>query len=121
MKKIAMIAAAAIMLLATGCYYDVEEELYPTVECSTDNMSYANDIAPIISQNCYVCHAQALNLGNVTLEGYEAIKVYVDNGKIEGSINHRSGFSAMPQNLPKLLDCEIAKIEQWITDGAPNN
>jgi len=27
----------------------------------------------------------------------------------------------MPQNGNKLSDCNITKIEKWITAGAPNN
>lgn len=120
MKKTLLFCA--LLLLALGsCYYDVEEELYPTSNCQTANMSYANNILPIIRDNCYVCHSAALNTGNVTLEGYENLKGYADSGKLVGAVKHESGFSPMPQGQPKLIDCNVAKIEQWVNDGAPNN
>ena len=110
-------------MFLTSCYYDVEEVLYPPTNCQTSNMSLQNNIQPILDRNCYICHStvQGIYNGNVILEGYDNLKVYVDNGKLLGSIKHASGFKQMPQNAPKLGDCDIAKTEQWILDGALNN
>ena len=109
------------MIFLGSCYYDNEEDLYPPTECISDNMSYQSDVVPIISNNCYVCHSAISNTGDVTLEGYDEIKKYVDSGQLMGAINHNAGFSPMPQDAPKLNDCSISKIESWIADGAPNN
>jgi hypothetical protein len=84
-------------------------------------MSYATDIAPILQTNCYVCHSEAANNGNVTLEGHANVINYVNSGQLMGAIKHQSGFSAMPQNSTPLGSCEISKIEQWIVQGAQNN
>lgn len=111
----------AIVILISGCYYDVEEELYPTIECQTDEMSYSGDILPIIETDCYVCHSAAANFGNITLEGYSEIKKHVDNGGLLGAVKHDGGFSPMPKNQAMLLECEIEKIEAWIQNGALNN
>ena len=110
-----------LMLVFSGCYYDIEEELYPTLECQTMNISYADDILPIISTNCYGCHNTAANFGNVTLEGYDVFINYIDDQTIIGVIKHKPGFSPMPKNEAKLLDCEIEKIEAWIQNGALDN
>ncbi len=105
----------------SGCYYDNEEELYPENTCITDAMSYSGNVLPILEDNCYSCHDQAGNQGGVTLEGYSNLKVYVDNGKLIGVINHASGFPAMPQGSPQLGQCQIDKIEAWVDQGALNN
>lgn len=110
-----------LSLAATGCYYDVEEEIYPSTECDTTDISYSMDVLPIIENNCYVCHDQATNLGNVTLEGHAHLKTMADNGKLLGVIKHQAGFPQMPQNAPQLIECDIAKIEQWVNDGALDN
>lgn len=107
--------------LFSGCYYDVEEELYPFSTCHTSNMSLQNNIVPILQRNCYVCHSAAANTSNITLEGYAELIKYVNSGQLLGAIKRESGFSPMPQNASKLIACDIAKIEQWIIDGAPNN
>ena len=111
------------MVMFTSCYYDVLEERYPATECVTDNLSLQANIVPILERNCYVCHSttDGPNNGNVILEGYTELFKYADSGQLSGAINHRSGFAEMPKEKPKLSDCDIAKIDQWIADGAPDN
>lgn len=109
------------LVLPVGCYYDNEEDLYPPQECITTNMSYQANIVPILERNCYVCHAVGVANGGVVLEGHANLVFWINNNRLLGAIRHESGFSAMPQNAAKLLDCDIAKIEQWIADGTPNN
>jgi mono/diheme cytochrome c family protein len=84
-------------------------------------MSYQNDILPILQENCYQCHDAQNNFGNVTLEGYNSLLVYVNSGQLIGVINHDSGYSPMPKNASMLLECQIEKIESWITAGSMNN
>jgi hypothetical protein len=110
-----------VILLSSSCYYDSEEDLYPMVGCDIQDMSYSLDIIPIIEANCYVCHDSKNNFGNVTMDSYSDIKVHVDSGRLLGAIKHMSGFAFMPQNAPMLIECNIEKIESWISDGAPNN
>jgi hypothetical protein len=122
MKEHRIIKALVIgMAFLTSCYYDVEENLYPVNDCSTQNMSYQANIAPILERNCYACHSAAANTANVTLEGHSELIKHVNNGRLLGAINHQPGFKPMPQGAPKLKDCDIAQIEQWVADGAPNN
>jgi len=120
-RQITKYSLAVLAIVFTSCYYDVAEVLYPPTNCVTDNMSYATDIAPILQINCYVCHNEAANNGNVTLEGHANVINYVNSGQLMGAIKHQSGFSAMPQNSTPLGSCEISKIEQWIVQGAQNN
>ncbi len=121
MKLRSFLLMLSLAWLATACYYDVEEELYPTLECLTDNINYSEEVLSIISTNCYSCHNAASNFGNITLEGYAALKARVDSGQLLKVIRHESGVSPMPQNQPQLVACDIAKIEAWVAAGAPNN
>ena len=116
-----LILLFTVPILFTSCYYDSEEDLYPMLGCDTTNVTYSATVLPILQQNCYVCHSAAANNGNITLEGYTNLKRFVDNGQFLGAIKHLPGFSAMPQNAPKLLECNIEKIEVWVNDGAPDN
>lgn len=110
-----------IVLIFSGCYYDVEEEIYPSVDCVTTDMSYAADIVPILETDCYTCHSSSANFGNVTLEGHDELLKYVDDGSFLGAVQHDGGFSPMPKGKAKLLECEIEKISAWIDDGALDN
>lgn len=120
-----VVALSLPLLLATfnqGCYYDVAEELYPVAgDCDTSNVTYAGTIVPILESNCYICHGAGISLGSVTLEGYDNLVTYVNNGQFSGAINHEPGFVPMPQNAEQLSDCNLAMIDKWISDGAPNN
>lgn len=110
------------LIFMNGCYYDNEEELYPSAgPCVTDNLSFKTDIFPIINNNCVGCHNAAALQGGITMQTYEQIIPYVENGSLLGSIKHESGFSPMPKNVAKMSSCQISKIQQWITDGAPDN
>lgn len=109
------------MVFMTSCYYDVEENLYPANDCATLNMSYQTNIAPILQRNCYACHSAAANTANITLEGHGELIKHVNSGRLLGAIRHEAGFTPMPQGASQLPDCDIAKIEQWVADGAPNN
>ncbi|NND31057.1 MAG: hypothetical protein HKN76_00610 [Saprospiraceae bacterium] len=117
-----VVAFLLILVSTQACYYDVEEDFsMGGNECMTDGITYSGDIVSILSNRCYKCHAANLNLGDITLEGYNKLKIYVDNGRLLGAIRRENGFSPMPQNEAMLPDCDILKIETWISNGAPNN
>ena len=107
-----------------GCYYDVEEELYPKSNagstCDTSNATYTK-VLTILQNNCYSCHKASSSLGNVNIEGYANVKSYADNGKLLGVITWASGFSPMPKGGNKLNDCDIKNIQAWINNGSLNN
>jgi hypothetical protein len=119
MKKSNYIFILATAVLFTGCYYDVEEELYPST-CDTSSVTFAS-VNTILQANCLSCHNSSLSSGNVNLDGHTQVKTYADNGKLMGTITHSSGFVPMPQGGNKLSDCEIATIQKWILNGTPNN
>lgn len=121
MKRIIFVSVVAFSLGISGCYYDVEEEIYPEIECDTQGVTFSGTVQPILSENCLVCHSAAVNTAGITLEGYNNLKTHVDNGRFLGAIRHQPGFSPMPQGAPQLQECDILKIEEWITNGAPNN
>lgn len=111
----------------SGCYNDNEEELYPaSANCETDNMSYANDVWPVINASCAGCHGGAAPAGDIPLENYNDVAASAaigegNYGSLYGSINHSSGNSPMPKGSDKLSDCTVAKIKAWIDQGAQDN
>lgn len=123
MKRCIALVFIISAVLINGCYYDVEEELYPQqgLACDTAAITYTQTIQPIIAEKCLTCHSQALQLGNIVLEGHMALADVAATGALLGAIKHESGFSAMPQGEAKLDDCTILKIEKWVNDGTPNN
>lgn len=107
-----------------GCYNDTEEQLYGVAVCNLENVTYSAKVAPILSGNCYACHGQSnapANGAGIVLEGYDKIKVAVQNGLLVECIIHGANASPMPKNAPKLSDCKINTIRKWIEEGALNN
>ena len=116
-----LMALVPALLVLGGCYYDIEEDLYPQVVCDTVPVFYSGEVQSILQSNCLVCHNSATHSGNVVLENYSSLRVYVDNGKLWGAIRHSAGFSPMPKGGGKLSPCAIQAIGRWIDEGAPNN
>ena len=105
-----------------SCSNDSEENLFPELElCDTVDMSYANDILPVIINNCYACHSSESNSSGILLEGHENFSEIARTGSLLGAIKHESDYTPMPLSSSKLDTCSINKIEAWINQGSKNN
>lgn len=124
MKKFFTALSFITAVLITGCYYDVEEELYPpTTNCNTPaTVSFSQHVNPLFqSYGCLGCHGGGSPSGNVNLSSYNGVKAKVTDGRLFGAINHAAGFSPMPQGGNKMNACDIATVKAWIDAGALNN
>lgn len=113
-----------LTLTVTACYYDSEEELYPGTSggnCDTANITFSGTIQPILASNCNSCHNASMANGGVITDNYNSLIVHVNSGVFGKAVNHQLGAVPMPQNSPKLPQCELLKINAWINAGAPNN
>lgn len=121
-KRTAVATVVLLWLGASSCYYDVESDLYPNaIPCDTTQVSFSGTINPILEAKCNQCHNASQSDGGVTLEGYSEVIQWVDNGLLLCSVRWDDGCSQMPKNAPQIPSCDIAKIERWILDGAPEN
>ncbi len=89
--------------------------------CDTTNVTFNAVIKPIMQNKCQGCHQGTSPGGGVNLSTYLGVQGSAIDGSLMGSIQHLSGWSAMPKNTTKLPDCDIAKIRIWVNAGAPNN
>ncbi|MGB0863944.1 MAG: c-type cytochrome domain-containing protein [Saprospiraceae bacterium] len=98
-----------------------------TANCETGacdslvNLSFATEVMPIIQTNCAGggCH-DVTAAGGYDYTSYSGVKSSVDNSRMMGTINHQSGFSAMPPSY-QISSCDNKTIETWISEGALNN
>jgi cytochrome c5 len=106
----------------SGCYYDVEEELYPSgaQSCDTTAVSYVVDIAPIMNRSCTSCHSGSSPSAGIVLSDYTNVRLYGEGGSLLGSVSHDPNYSAMPKGGNKLDDCSIDKIKAWASQGYRN-
>lgn len=122
MKFITKVFLALLVLSLTSCYYDHEAVLYENVPCEIPvNPSFTADVLPLLNARCNNCHAGTSPSAGIKLNSYAEVIKYVNDGTLMGSINHSSGFSAMPKNGSKMSACDIKKIQGWIDSGIPNN
>jgi uncharacterized membrane protein len=122
MKKIIQITLVILIAFITGCYYDSEERLYPSIynPCDDAIPTFSKTVTTIL-QPCMACHSNSSASGSgggIKLENYADIQ---SNGRMMGAVNHTSGYSAMPKGGGKLTDCEINQLQKWIDNGMPNN
>jgi len=128
--KMTFILLGSLLLLGSmvqSCAYDVdvEDELFPMdpnmTACDTTGITYQGVIVPILDQQCNNCHGTGIGLGNVLLEPYAEVLNYVNNELLICSVLQEGGCSPMPKSSPRIPECEIASLQKWISDGAPNN
>ena len=124
MKTISLLGITALFsCIFISCYSDKEELLYPYGNTcdSITSITYSKTVVPILQQFCYSCHGGSAPSGGIAMGTYATDKVIGGNGKLYGSINHSSGYSPMPQGMPKLTTCQITAIKKWIDGGMANN
>jgi len=119
MKKLIFFLLAGLLAVA-ACKKDKKTD--PNA-CNTDNVSFSNDIMPIMNQSCAVsgCHDAATHSANVQLNDYDHVRL---NAVLSlQAITHQQGVKPMPYppGSDPLSDCDIAKFSKWIADGMPNN
>ena len=110
---------AVAALTFPSCYYDNEIDLYGSNTCDTTAVSYANQIVPILQNNCYGCHdASNVSVSGSQFDSHLFLLDYVNSGSLSNRINDASN----PMPPGELMDeCNRAKIDAWINAGAPNN
>jgi hypothetical protein len=120
-KKLKFAIILLFASLLSSCYYDNGDDLMTsTSDCDTINMTYTQDIEPIMNNSCVGCHSGSAPSASISLSNYNEVKAQATNGNLMGVINHAAGYSPMPKNSPKMDDCTISKIQAWINNGSPN-
>jgi len=127
LKKNTLTILAIVGSIVMGsCENNKEELLYPEeFRCENiQSISYANVIAPILSEFCMTCHkstaASGLG-GGYKLDSYTDVKDFAESGSLTGVIQHQEPYTPMPLNGKKLSDCNIQIILKWIEEGIKNN
>ncbi|MCF8261132.1 MAG: hypothetical protein K9J12_10185 [Melioribacteraceae bacterium] len=104
----------------------------------TENVSFSNDIKPILDENCTICHNSEDDQKNLNFESYESLmnsrylnrnQALIIPGDSEVSriylVTHsnKSAIRMPPESFgfDKLSESQIQKIKVWIDEGAKNN
>ncbi len=90
------------------------------ISCDT-TFTFSGRIQPLLNKWCVGCHAPGNAGGGYDLSTYDNIVNSIANNKLNGSIQHQSGYSEMPKNGGKLSDCDITAITKWLNAGHPKS
>jgi hypothetical protein len=118
------IALAAVALLYHG-------QAHATVLTATDpdpdpvEVTFARDVAPILQQNCQICH-QPGSIGPMSLMTYEEVRPWAQVIKLQVESRNMPpyhydthvGIQELKHDA-RLRDEEIRTIAMWVESGAP--
>jgi len=110
-----------LLSLFSSCAFNSEEELYGITDCDTTLITWEFPIREILEQNCVPCHNAELQYKGVRHDVYELELIVVNDGRLNGVVNHLPGYPRMPYQRPQLPECERLLINKWIERGAPEN
>jgi len=127
---LAIFALSAVTLSLTSV---VRAEDAPAEKPAGPKVSYFRDVRPLFQAHCQGCHQPAKPLGGYVMtsmdrlvKGGESESAAIVPGKPDESylldqITPAEGKAAMPKDKPPLHEQEIAKIRQWIAEGAEDD
>ena len=99
-----------------------------SAEVPVGEVSFADDVLPIIESRCVKCHGGDRIEEGLLMRTYDEILAGSDNGPIivpgdvEGSLMvELVANKEMPKRGPKLTPPQIQIITNWVAAGAPNN
>ena len=89
--------------------------------CDTTNVSYSNQVLPILQDYCYGCHRGPGASSGIDFSNYDAFKGWAQSGYLAGDITAAPGSTPMPYGGPPLSACDVNIILAWINQGTANN
>jgi len=131
-RRLAFSCGLAVLGLLVVSRARAEEPKKPAVPAAGP-VSYFKDIRPIFQANCQGCHQPAKAMGEFVLttfdglhKGGESKQAAVVPGKPDQSnllaqIALKDGKAEMPKDKPPLTADQIARIRQWIAEGAADD
>ena len=107
------------VLVVSACK---KTEATTAFDCTGVTPIYTADIKSIFDASCALsgCHDAGTKEQGYDLSNYAGAKAASSKAALLGSIEHLSGYDAMPKGSGKLSDDKIKKISCWLDNGAPN-
>jgi len=99
----------------------VEKNIQQPCYIDTLNVTYNNQIAPILNTDCNRCHKTGNTSGYVNLDSYINAKPFGINGNLYGCVQRLDGNVGMPIGAPKLDSLKLLLIKRWCLLQCPEN
>ena len=117
MKRFLFFGAFALTLTLIQC----KKDSIDTATCTGTPPTYTADIKPIMNASCALagCHNATSKQDGYDLSSYAGTVAAAGKAAFLGSIQHKSGYSAMPQGASQLSAAALNKIECWVQNNSP--
>ena len=114
------VVSASFLLLLLGMM-SCKKEKVTTYDCTGLTPTYTAEIKGIMDSQCATsgCHNASSKKAGIDLSTYAKVKSESAKDKFIGSMQHKSGYTAMPEGASKLDDATIQKISCWVSNGTP--
>ena len=114
MKKFIFPLIVSLAFFISSCSNDSDNDVGPNDPPPTNNVTYAN-VAPIMSGNCYPCHANPRtgDPGPMSLTTLAEVKSAIETRSLIGQIEN----GTMPKNASMLSNNQIKTIKDWRDGG----
>jgi len=103
-------------------------ESAPAAAESSAEVSFANDVLPILESRCLNCHGGQRTSEGLSLKTYDSLMAGSQNGAVvtpgdaaNSLFISLSAEGKMPKRGPKLTPAEIELLTNWVNAGAQNN
>lgn len=125
MKKRYMLLMIAAFLVSG---YIAFETTHNNSASAQTNVSFAQDVQPILKSRCATCHMGKAASGGLSMNSYESLMAGSDDGAVivaghagQSYLVENITSGDMPKRGPKLTPGQIQMIVDWINAGALNN
>lgn len=116
-KTIIVISASIAVIFLSQC----KKESIDQFDCTGISPTYTANVKSILDTRCATsgCHSATSKAEGIDLSNYSSASAESKKDRFLGSIQHKSGFKAMPQGSAKLDDATIKTLSCWVQNGSP--
>lgn len=114
---IAYCLLVSLYLFSTSC----GKESVDTVDCMGQTPTYSVDTKPILDASCAQtnCHDSVTKENGYDFSTYATARPISQQENFLGAIQHKQGFTPMPDSGPKLSQDKIDLLTCWVQNGSP--
>jgi tetratricopeptide (TPR) repeat protein len=123
MKSAGLFAASGLLFAISAQWPDAASSAHASTGQQQQQVTFNRDIAPIVFQSCARCHRRGES-GPFPLLTYDDVRKHARQIEIVTRTRFMPPWLPERQELKfadeaRLSDAQIARIKQWVEDGAP--
>jgi mono/diheme cytochrome c family protein len=84
-----------------------------TAAVASTELTYENNVAPILQKYCYGCHSGPKAANGINLSDSFTVVALIKSDLLIKAITHAEGAKPMPSPTEKLSEADIATIKAW--------